>query len=86
LEEENMYYVDLPWYVIPIWIIAVLAVFLPLYGIPAIGIAAVVRALGAKKAATEPSAEAVPYSANLGLTMADGGEEVEEDSNDKEDK
>jgi hypothetical protein len=86
LEEEDMYYVDLPWYVIPIWIIAVLAVFLPLYGIPAIGIAAVIRALGARKAATASSAETVPYSANLGLTMADGGEKLDEDSDEDEDK
>ena len=75
-----MYYVDLPWYVIPIWIVAVLAVFLPLYGIPAIGIAAVIRALGAKKAATKPAAEGVPLSTELGFTMADGGEKIDEDA------
>jgi hypothetical protein len=71
-----MFYSDLPWYIIPIWVVAVLAVFLPLYGIPAIGITALIRAW---KQAKQPVLDGVPYSADLGLTMADGGEKVDEE-------
>lgn len=80
-----MYYIDLPWYAVVIWAVFALLVLLPWIAIPAIGIGAFVQGiLGYKKSVAR--APAGLELGRLGLTMADGGEEVKKDSQKEDNK
>lgn len=74
-----MYYVDLPFYAQIIWIIFGLLVLLPWVAIPAIAIFKMFQVFRMPRTSTAGSEVAIPaISSKLGLTMADGGEKVEE--------
>jgi hypothetical protein len=80
-----MYYINLPWYAVVIWAVFALLVLLPWIAIPAIGIGAFVQGiLGYKKSVARAPVGLELHPGQLGLTMADGGEEVKKDS-EKED-
>lgn len=71
-----MYYTDLPIYAQILWIFFGLLVLLPWVAIPAIAIYKFVYVLRMPKAKTVGASLELDTS-NLGLTMADGGESVE---------
>jgi hypothetical protein len=74
-----MYYVDLPFYAQVIWIIFGLLVLLPWVAIPAIAIFKMFQVLRMPRVSTATGEVAMsPLTGKLGLTMADGGEKVEE--------
>lgn len=74
-----MYYVDLPFYAQVIWIIFGLLVLLPWVAIPAIAIFKMFQVLRMPRVSTANGDVAMsPLAGKLGLTMADGGEKVEE--------
>ncbi|MBU1708351.1 hypothetical protein KKG05_02610 [bacterium] len=82
-----MFYIDLPWYALIIWAVFALVLLLPWVAIPVIGISALFKGIfGTRKVdARAPVGFQVP-SRELGLTMADGGEKLEKDSEEKTDK
>lgn len=72
-----MYYIDLPWYAILLWAVLALVVILPWIAIPLIAVVAAVQSiLGETSTATKRAKDSPARSAQLGLTMADGGEKV----------
>jgi hypothetical protein len=77
-EDREMYYIDLPWYAMIIWLICVLAVLLPLLATVALVGAWVIRELrNSHSRATSHGVIgdlAAPY---LGTTMADGGDRMD---------
>lgn len=74
-----MYYVDLPIYAQVIWIIFGLLVLLPWVAIPAIAIYKMFQVFRMPRVSTANGEIAMsPLVGKLGLTMADGGEKVEE--------
>jgi hypothetical protein len=81
-----MFYIDLPWYALIIWVVFALVLLLPWIALPVIGISALFRGIfGTRKVdARAPVGFQVP-SRELGLTMADGGEKLEDDSEEKTD-
>lgn len=74
-----MYYTDLPIYAQILWIIFGLLVILPWVAIPAIAIYKFIHVLRMPRAKTVGATLEVDTS-NLGLTMADGGESVEDNN------
>ena len=81
-----MFYIDLPWYALIICAVFALVLILPWVALPVIGISALFKGIfGYKRVdARAPVGFQVP-SRELGLTMADGGEELEKDSEEKTD-
>ena len=76
-----MFYIDLPWYALIIWAVFALIVLLPWIAIPVIGIGALFQGvLGYKRSAAKSPAGFQLYPGQLGLTMADGGEKIEKDT------
>ena len=76
-----MFYVDLPWYALTIWAFFALILILPWVALPIIGIRAVYQALVRSKRVDAKSPVGFQLRPQeLGLTMADGGEEVKKDS------
>jgi len=73
-----MYYVDLPSYAQVIWIILGLLVLLPWVAIPAIAIFKLIQVWRMPRLSTvNGEIEVSPLANKLGLTLADGGEKVE---------
>ncbi len=73
-----MHYVDLPIYAQVIWIILGLLVLLPWVAIPAIAIFKMIQVRRMPRVSTANGETAIsPLVGKLGLTMADGGEKVE---------
>lgn len=73
-----MYYVDLPIYAQIIWIILGLLVLLPWVAIPAIAILKMIQVWRMPRVSTINGEIAMPpLAGKLGLTLADGGEKVE---------
>lgn len=81
-----MFYIDLPWYALIIWAVFALVLLLPWVALPIIGISSLLKGKFAFKKvdARSPVGFQVP-SQELGLTMADGGEKLEKDSEEKTD-
>lgn len=80
-----MYYIDLPWYALVIWAVFALLVLLPWIAIPVIGIGAIFQGLfGYKRSVAKSPIGFQVRPGELGLTMADGGEEVPKDSQEEE--
>ena len=76
-----MFYIDLPWYAIVIWAIFALIVLLPWIAIPFIGISALFQGiLGTKRSVAKSPVGFQLSPGQLGLTMADGGEKIEDNS------
>jgi hypothetical protein len=76
-----MFYIDLPWYALIIWAVFALIVLLPWIAIPVIGIGALLHgAFGYKRSAAKSPAGFQLHPGQLGLTMADGGEKIEKDT------
>jgi hypothetical protein len=73
-----MYYVDLPIYAQIIWIILSLLVLFPWIAIPSLVLYKIINIRRLPKASTAGANLEVDTS-NLGLTMADGGESVEQE-------
>jgi len=80
-----MYYIDMPWYAIVIWAVFALLVLLPWIAIPVIGLGALFQGAFGRRRVSAKSPAFELYPGRLGLTMADGGEKIEKDS-DKENK
>ncbi len=81
-----MFYIELPWYALIIWIVFALLVLLPWIALPIIGISALFQGLfGAKRSIAKSPIGFQRQTGQLGLTMADGGKKVDDDSK-KEDK
>ena len=81
-----MFYIDLPWYALIIWVVFALVLLLPWIAIPVIGISALMKGIFGTRTseARAPVGFQVP-SPELGLTMADGGEKLDNDSEEKTD-
>ena len=72
-----MYYIDLPWYAMLLWVVLALVVILPWIAIPLIAVVAAVQAMvGETSTASKHAKESRVPSAQIGLTMADGGEKL----------
>ena len=73
-----MYYIDLPIYAQIIWVILGLLVLLPWVAIPAIVVFKLIQVWRMPRiSAVKGKIEMSPLTSKLGLTMADGGENVE---------
>jgi len=76
-----MYYIDLPWYAFALWVVLALIVLLPWIAIPVIAVVAFVQGLFGHAPSTATSPHGFPVtSERLGVTMADGGEELRKKS------
>ena len=78
IEDNTMYYIDLPWYVQIIWIIGLLIVMLPIaVTLSAIGTIFFQEVQRIRREKFNLGFENEDVTSQLGITMADGGDKLQ---------